>query len=1198
MGGTMKEKIDQYAKGIFEYRMPEMILSPSELSVSVDAGELTQGSFTISNRRGRSMRGIVCTECSGMILEKEAFHGTDNEISFTFRGTYCQPGDVIRGEFRILSDCGVASIPFTVTVTVPYADTSAGRIRDLNQFTALVQSHYMEGLRLFHSPSFERIFLQERETYLECYRGLLKGNDKSMALEEFLIAVHKKTPVQLSVEKRELQYPKCEKIFADKIVLHKDTWGYGEYEARSDASFVRVERTCIRTTDFTGDTYELAFVINPDCMAIGHNFARITISSARQQLEIKVIARRYCMSDEERRLKIQQQKSVWNLYRSFLYYQAGKMSQKDYVQAATKSVAGLEQPAQEESRYGWLARVFRIHLALKEQKEEAFHLEMTRLEDQLLTIQDQEPLLYCSYYYLMYLWKPEAAERADALARIRECYQTGHSHWLILWFLLQMDESYRISAKRQSAILEQIENGCHSPLLYLELCRLYNNSPELVLELTDARAQALHWGLSNRILEEELQFRYAYLISRTRDFTGVMLQDMYKMYEERPSDDLLTMICQLLMRERRVSPDNVKWYGLGIQHKLQITDLYENYIYALEETPDMVLPDRVLLYFSYNNQLNATKKAMLYAYVIRHKDRDRTMYDGYKAAMERFTLEQVEQGRINDDLAVIYEEFLREELIDEKIAQALPSILFTREIRCSDPRIAGVVVRHRELQQEETAAFVRGRAMISVFTPEPQIFLTDREGRRYSSSIGYTVHRMVHLDHLVAKCLPFVGDNVRVLLHLYQKAVQENRTGEDVSQLRRRILGIAGLDQYFRKSLFAIQMQYYFDNFQGEILDHELEHMDWENILPRDRKNFMEYCAVRHKYEKGFEGLLLFGWEGMDPKRLLKIAGHAFTGAEEDKNLLRLAWYIFEGGEFDKPLLVYLCDHYSGTIPEMTRLWSACREFGIDIQVLSERLLAQILFTGQMAQDAYQVFFYYEEKGFNKKLIRAFLKKKAYDYLVHGEKLPEEIFESFYQHVQVEENIPCLLAVLKYLSGHSMLTGGEAVFVDYNLHQLYEKDMVLPYFQAFKDKLSLPDTLLKEQYIDYTADPEHDVRIRYAYIIDGRRQEPVTESMRDVFEGIRVKGFILFQDETVEYEILETDEVGNEIKTAPVCLSYIDQMSGMEGMSGYQMLNRMLQSGRSQDVLLDQMQEYAEKRAIVKFLMKPDDGGRGNNDRR
>ena len=47
MGGTMKEKIDQYAKGIFEYCLPEVVVNPSELSVSVDAGEITQGSFMV-----------------------------------------------------------------------------------------------------------------------------------------------------------------------------------------------------------------------------------------------------------------------------------------------------------------------------------------------------------------------------------------------------------------------------------------------------------------------------------------------------------------------------------------------------------------------------------------------------------------------------------------------------------------------------------------------------------------------------------------------------------------------------------------------------------------------------------------------------------------------------------------------------------------------------------------------------------------------------------------------------------------------------------------------------------------------------------------------------------------------------------------------------------------------------------------------
>lgn len=51
---------------------------------------------------------------------------------------------------------------------------------------------------------------------------------------------------------------------------------------------------------------------------------------------------------------------------------------------------------------------------------------------------------------------------------------------------------------------------------------------------------------------------------------------------------------------------------------------------------------------------------------------------------------------------MIYEEFIGEEDVDEQLAAALPAILFAREIRCDDPHIAGVVVRHRQLQQEET----------------------------------------------------------------------------------------------------------------------------------------------------------------------------------------------------------------------------------------------------------------------------------------------------------------------------------------------------------------------------------------------------------------------------------------------------------------------------------------------------------------
>ena len=58
------------------------------------------------------------------------------------------------------------------------------------------------------------------------------------------------------------------------------------------------------------------------------------------------------------------------------------------------------------------------------------------------------------------------------------------------------------------------------------------------------------------------------------------------------------------------------------------------------------------------------------------------------------------------------------------------------------------------------------------------------------------------------------------------------------------------------------------------------------------------------------------------------------------------------------------------------------------------------------------------------------------------------------------------------------------------------------------------------------------------------------------------------------------------------------ELGSLRVRKSYQMLNKMLMKQRGgEDALLDQMQEYAEKRAIVNFLMKPDDGGIGKNDR-
>ena len=76
-----------------------------------------------------------------------------------------------------------------------------------------------------------------------------------------------------------------------------------------------------------------------------------------------------------------------------------------------------------------------------------------------------------------------------------------------------------------------------------------------------------------------------------------------------------------------------------------------------------MLPQVIRMYFVYNNTLSSRKRASVYANVIRNKEVDKATYQSYKKAMEQFALESLEQGKISQDYAAIYQECI------EKITQ-------------------------------------------------------------------------------------------------------------------------------------------------------------------------------------------------------------------------------------------------------------------------------------------------------------------------------------------------------------------------------------------------------------------------------------------------------------------------------------------------------------------------------------------------
>ena len=181
----MKEKIERYAKGYFEYDNPSICLSEYEINITAEAGKITEGSFYIRNSVNKRMKGSVYSSDIHMKLVNPIFSDVENEIKYCFDASYLEAGANVSGSFTIISDCGECALNYNIAVEQGTMQLPGGRISGLDQFVSLARMDWVEAKRIFRSQDFERIFLNEEQAYI--YRHLIKSVSTSQALEEFLV---------------------------------------------------------------------------------------------------------------------------------------------------------------------------------------------------------------------------------------------------------------------------------------------------------------------------------------------------------------------------------------------------------------------------------------------------------------------------------------------------------------------------------------------------------------------------------------------------------------------------------------------------------------------------------------------------------------------------------------------------------------------------------------------------------------------------------------------------------------------------------------------------------------------------------------------------------------------------------------------------------------------------------------------------
>lgn len=1182
----MKEKIERFSKGDFEYELPFICLSEEEIRITLEAEKKSNGSFVISNTDSREMKGVIYSSNRLVRLMNPTFQGTEATVSYEIDTVFLNEGDRIEGEFCIVCEFGERLLPFSILVEDPFCMTSLGKMKDLFQFANLARVDWSEAKKVFRSEDFERIFLSNDVRYRFIYRNLIKSISTSQALEEFLIAIHKKAAIRLEIDKKQVDYQVQTERIVDKLILTKNNWGYAEIRVSTDAPFLQLEQKFLWADRFIGNSHQISYSIDPSHLKHGNNYGHLYIKTAYQTITVDISCS-YIRSENkaaapsyERRIT---QETKYHMTRNYLNFRLNRIELADYLKEAELLVKKL--PGPETSK---LKELMKIHHAILSGKSKLAEELLADLALEELALKKRSVFEYCIYLYLCALYYKDDSSIKHASDTIRIYYENGYSDWRFLWLLLNTDKRYE---KNKSVKLldmkEQFLRGCKSPILYYEAIGILNEEPYLLRELGSFEIQVLNFGIRNWILSREVANQFIYLTNKKKSFDRLVYQGLVKLYDEYETTEILTAICCLLIKGMKKDEEYFKWYQLGVDAQLRITELYEYYMYAISNRVEGPLAQPVLLYFIYNSNLNDKKKAFLYANVIKNKDKNETIYRTYYKRMEVFATKMLEGHYISYDLAVLYQEFFNRTLVSGDIAKHLPYVLYRNELVCKMPNMTSVLVIHKELGIEETVQLTEGKTQIDLYSGSAELVLVDSFGNRFVESVEYAVTPYMNAEEYESACLEH-SRHPMLLIHLFDRYQKYRIMNEASMALRRMVLSIEGLTKEYLTLCYQTLIDYHYEKYDDEQLEHYLKQIDLYQVKPAERVKLMELMVIRLMHQKALRELELYGMEKIPVKRLVKLcSGWMVRPEAEYQNdfIVSLCDYVFKSKKYDEAVLRYLVKFYKGSTREMFQLWKAAKEFDLDTQLLEERLLVQMLFSESYVEDSFLVFQSYYKDVINETLVRAFLSYYAYRFLVHDTMIAAELFPIMKRELHYEENDVCLLAWLKYNTSNHQLTQAEQIFAEYNIGRFVRKGLVFPFFLDYRSQLSLPDRILDKCYITYHANPGNQVYLHYRLL--NHSEEFITERMPNCFQGIHIKEFMLFYREVIQYYITEESAEDTNV-TESYHLQY-DCGNPEDDESKYNQINLMLLAMEMKDehTLLEMMEGYAVKEHMIAACFQP-----------
>ncbi len=1188
----MKERINRLAKGIIDSEQPKMTWSPETIDETLRMNTVVQRNLWIGSENGLSVKGFVYSSNLRVRIpgDNNSFGGLRCRIVYEVDASFLTAGDEITGSFYLVTNCGEREIPYQFHIDVADSGQVLGGLRTPEDFLEAAKRDIETAQRLLDYPDFVEVPFMQDLHVRALYDGLKGHGSRANFMEEFLVGLGVKKPVSLTIPGTLRVYGNLEENREDTLEIQMDGWGSVYLEAAADGEFIHLPKKSATQADFEDGKLRLPIRILAERLHGGKNFGAIFIRTARENVRIPVEA--FAVEERNRdRAYRPFQKELAGYLSARLEYESGKGGKE----ALNRMQQELDQMKTTHYDPGFRLLQAEIYL-LSDQREKAQAI-LNEMGGYMAAAAPEERKLVCLYHYL-YVCLTGHSDRRDTLIRMLQQYaseETGNSLFYYL-MLLRLDEALQKNPVTVLISMEQeFKDGCHSPFLYAEGLKLLESDPILLDNAGRFEFHVLYYGARRGSICRELALKAAEVIRSARSYQAFYQRLLTVIYGLYPEPEILEALCAMLIRGNCRSTDCFKWYSRALEAGLSLTRLYEYYLYAMPENYAQLIPREVFLYFSYSANLDVGSLAKLYANLVHYGRKDSDIYRMYERTMEQFAVEQLFQEQMNGALAVLYQKMLYPELVDTRMARVLPGILKSNRVECREPAMKYVVVRHEELMTEDAYLLTDGAAYVPLFSDRDIILFQDENGTRYAHAACEILPVFGAAEQLLKACFEMNPSHPFLFINACSAACRKTElTGDDAILLEHADQKMQ-LHPLFRARVLSAIVRYYktmADETEDDKKDGSVSYLlslNKDELTREERNGVCETLIRCGHFNEAYGMICRYGIEGLPSVVLLRLCVKILIQNlfDEDERLLQLAWCVSRKEAPDSVILDYLCEHFNGTIDQMYSVLMQGLRLHVETYDLEERLVAQMLFTGNTARLDRVFELYASRKKTGENIVRAYFTVKSAEYFLENRPTDDKAFsflEGVVQGSTDKERIPdiYLLALTKYYATLPELSQDQRRLCQSVVDVLLDAHMVFEYFKDLARFIDIPGHILDKEIIEYHG--KKGVRPYLQLRILPEEETFHYEEMRQVYRDIYIREKVIFEGEILEYQIEEEEEGSRKVKKQGqlTCRNVGTPVKGTR----FAALNEMSLSlkVKNETALRDEMREYQKKDAVSAAL--------------